>query len=546
MTTESLSTTTRALEAGIRVVTGRAYQITLRPTPKDVVFFVPGTQDPLNLNSIRHQANRSYWENNPSHYEHFLQEVHALKPQYLDLHVQHEYFSWTGDNNPQSRVDAAERMEDLLLRVYPNWTEVPVSLHLIGHSHGGNVINEFTKRIAARGSRFPRSRRIKTIVYLSTPFFGRLHQLDPGQLDPECRVVNVRNRYDLTQRVIADYNLRQMPFVIEEVVNANALYVAGKTRLAGVDFGAFGHLRDLRFSDDEARRVWASMIDTMLGTRDLLNGMYQIVGQLRREFPDFMPLASATTLRNTLNDLFDWSVHTRIRLQRRTRRFTRSNFIEDLDLVGAASVLLPLLRYRTATFHSPLFDILAEILLGRIDAFDDTTTTPAPQLGGRFDLTHVEVERHDPYSRHGHRDAFEWFARGVEGTQSRYAQQQSLTLMRETLVRLLSQLPSDGLVGWMQTVVDILDGALGVLFGDADRNVRALHDSLAGYLAHITRFRAGLEVSGHEAEPYPERPGTLGYFAVESHSVSRARLYDEVRDALTASFDSGRNPGYQE
>lgn len=112
-------------------------------------------------------------------------------------------------------------------------------------------------------------------------------------------------------------------------------------------------------------------------------------------------------------------------------------------------------------------------------------------------------------------------------------------------MRLLSQLPADGLMGWMDTVIELLDVAVRIVTGDADRRLRALRDSLVGYRAHVRRFNAALEVPGHESEPYPERPGTLGYFAVESHSVSRARLYDGVREALTASFDSGRNPGYQ-
>ena len=546
MTPETLSATTTDLRGGVRLVTGRAYQVTLNPTPKDVIFFVPGTQDPLNLNRLAHQADREYWEHNEAYYRNFLQEVHGLKPQFHDLHIQHEYFSWTGDNNPQSRVNAAARMEELLLRFYPNWTELPVSLHLIGHSHGGNVINEFTKRIAARGSDFPRPWKVKTVVYLSTPFFGRLHQLDHGGLDPDCQVINVRNRYDLTQRVIADYSLRQMPFMMEEIVAENRLYNEGKAQIDGVDTAAFGHMRDLRFSNAEARRVRDALVDMMGGVRKLLNGIHQIVGRLRREFPDFMPQSVASRLRSTLTDLFRWAGRARTRLQNRRGWITRGELVGDLDLAGAAAVLLPLLRYRPATFQSPLLETLAELLLGRIDTFDDTTTTPAPQLGGRFNLTHIEVERHDPYARHRRRDAFERFARGVEGVQSRYARQQSPALMRETLVRLLSQLAPEGMARGLQVAADVLDASLLFLSGAADRNVQALRDSLAGYAVHIERFREGLEVPGYEAEPYPERPGTMGYFAVESHSVSRAELYDEVREALTASFSSGPNPGYQE
>jgi hypothetical protein len=544
MTPAARTVSASALESGVRLSSGRAHALTVVRTPTDIVFFVPGTQDPLNIEQVQHQANRAYWENTEGDYEPFLRGVRALKPQFLDLHVQHEYFSWTGDNNPQSRVEAAARMEDLLLRFYPEWTRRPVSLHLIGHSHGGNVINEFSKRIAAPNSTFPRSWRIKTIVYLSTPFFGRLHQLDASRLAPDCRVINVYNRYDLTQRVIADYNLRQMPFVMEEVIAANEDYVGGKGALAEVDTKAFEALRGLWLDDDEAARAWAAAIAAMAALQRLLLGLSAIVGDLRRDFPDFMPAAAAQTLGDALLDLYAWSTTARARLQRRTRGFTRANLLDDVGLMTAVGLLLPLLEYKPATFHSPLFDVLAEILFGRIEAFDDTTASPKDQLGGTAKLVSIPVTDRDPYSAHDRRAAFERFALRLEATQRQYAQTGSLEQMRETLVQLLAQLAPAQITEMMGTIIGVLNAALAFVTGDDDRRVRALRDSLVGYRQHIEHYRQDLAIPGHEDEPYPEQPGTLGYFAVSSHGVSMAALYDEVRAALTDSFSSGPNPGY--
>jgi hypothetical protein len=176
---------------------------------RDIVMFVPGTTDPLNISKEKHQANKKYWRDTMSNFRH---GVTQLKDQYLDLHIQDEFFSWSGKNNTAERNQAADRLLDLLIRVYPNKNK-ETHLHLIGHSHGGNVINQFTELITT-DKRFPILWEIKSITYLSTPFFEKKHQLNHAKLHKKCQIINVHNEYDITQQFIADFSLINLEILI--------------------------------------------------------------------------------------------------------------------------------------------------------------------------------------------------------------------------------------------------------------------------------------------------------------------------------------------
>ena len=164
-------------------------------------------------------ANETYWDS----YEDFMPSVHAFidelkalgKPVYLIDKVR-----WSGDNNDKERARAGEHVLNLLLKTGPKYAWIDdatkeqlkserVCLHLIGHSHGGNVINEFTKALADYEQK-PENWSIKTIVYLSTPFFNSMHHVKGEVLDEQCDILNAFNQFDLTQRVIADYTVKQL------------------------------------------------------------------------------------------------------------------------------------------------------------------------------------------------------------------------------------------------------------------------------------------------------------------------------------------------
>ena len=200
----------------------RTATLTIEEHIVDIVMLVAGTQDPVNTDPNKHAANTKYWQSSTAN---LWSELQKLKPQFIDLNLSEKFFSWNGDNNEKERNKAAERLLDLITRLYLKpakegdtlkFEGKEVHLHLIGHSHGGNVINQFTELITDSEmlskseypiEELPEKWAIKSITYLSTPFFNDKHQLNHTKLHPDCKFVNVYNEYDITQRFIADFSL---------------------------------------------------------------------------------------------------------------------------------------------------------------------------------------------------------------------------------------------------------------------------------------------------------------------------------------------------
>jgi len=162
-------------------------------------------------------ANETYWLGYPD----FLPTFHAFVDDLAALgdtvHLI-ENVRWSGDNNDDERRKGGQHLVDLLLKTGAQyeWTdnatkqalkEERVFIHLMGHSHGGNVINSFTESLAEHK---PEKWSVKTVVYLSTPFFNSMHKVNETVLHENCQFLNVYNKFDLTQRVIADYTVKQL------------------------------------------------------------------------------------------------------------------------------------------------------------------------------------------------------------------------------------------------------------------------------------------------------------------------------------------------
>jgi len=82
-------------------------------SPKDVVMFVAGTTDPINTTGANHQANSDYWRHPIEDSKNLRAGIKELKSQFLDLHIEDEFFSWSGDNNNADRTTGAKRLSDL-------------------------------------------------------------------------------------------------------------------------------------------------------------------------------------------------------------------------------------------------------------------------------------------------------------------------------------------------------------------------------------------------------------------------------------------------
>ncbi len=254
--------------------------------------FVAGTTDPINTAGLKHQANTDYWRSSKTN---FWNKIKDLKPQYLDLHIEGDFFSWSGDNDTKERNLAADRLLDLFLRVYKFWKNQEVHIHLIGHSHGGNVINQFTELIAT-DSKYPKPWKVKSITYLSTPFFKKKHQLNHSKLHKECKIINVHNEYDLTQQLIADFSLVNLEIFLRNFQMSS--FQTGIDTLRTVDTAAFKHLLNVWIDNDtEGPELWTATATGLSGinqiTVEFINYLENIKPtkpNLTREMDQFITL----------------------------------------------------------------------------------------------------------------------------------------------------------------------------------------------------------------------------------------------------------------
>jgi len=522
--------------------------------PKDILVFVPGTTDPVNTTKAQHDANKSYWDENIL----MRTKVADLRKEFLDLHVCMEWYSWSGDNAQAERVKAGGRLRELLYArktqpaVYAGWVDKPVWLHLIGHSHGGNVINEFTKQIKSAGD-FPKKWKIKSVTYLSTPFFKKLHQLDTTHFHPECRVLNVYNTYDLTQRVIADFTMQQMPGIIEKVAAHPAvahLKLGFSALIESLDgLKQWGYIDDA----NEGPTIWRSTAASLDEINRGLKGVKTLIDELGVDYPDVFPDKPKRTLNTFLDTLIAWCTAAvtafRARLaapvSRWSDHYNSALFISDLSLTTVVNILNGFLAFDPATMKGTLFDILDGILLGRIDVIDDTSASPRAQVPGQYTVYDIPVKKYDLYSQAGRDRQFGKFITRAEQIQVQHVANGSQKIRMDLILLLIAQFDESKKVDQAAVWVQSADIAFMVIMKSRSGLLANLSKTLMNYRAELISRRCGIVVSEEASLGMERQRGNIAYLAKKSHSVSRRDLFPEVREALIPAFGSGKNPGYK-
>jgi hypothetical protein len=522
--------------------------------PKDILVFVPGTTDPVNTTKAQHDANKSYWDEN----KRMLEKVANLRKEFLDLHVCMDQFSWSGDNAQAERVKAGGRLRDLLYArqsppaMYAGWRDKPVWLHLIGHSHGGNVINEFTKQIKAAGD-FPQKWKIKSVTYLSTPFFKKLHQLDTTYFHPECQVLNVYNMYDLTQRVIADFTMQQMPGIIERVAESPAVADL-KLGFSGLIESIDG-LKQWGYIDDssEGPIIWRSTAASLGGINRGLKGVKVLIDELGVDYPDVFPAKPKRTLHAFLDSLIAWCTAAvaafRARLaapvSRWSDHYNTALYISDLSVTTVVNLLNGFLAFDPATMKGTLFDVLDEILLGRIDVVDDTTASPVAQVPSKYPIHDIPVKKYDPYTRALRDRQFSRFITRAEQIQALYVGSGTQRNRMDLILLLIAQFDESKKVDKAALWVKAADIAFMVALKMRSGLLANLSQTLMNYRAELIARRCDIVVSEEASLGMEKQRGNIAYLAKTSHSISRQDIYPEVREKLIPTFGSGKNPAYQ-
>lgn len=546
----------------------------------DIVGFVAGTVDPVNTHNSAHGASLDYWISDrivkkedrekaiKEHREKIVnKEDVALSKDYKDLNLWEgiekmkkkysfqemyieggTFFSWSGDNNHDERVKGAERLLNLLTRVYQLDIRHEVALHLIGHSHGGNVINEFTNIIADESysprqleavAKFPPNWKVKSITYLSTPFFREQHQLNHGKLYDECKIVNVYNEYDLTQRFVADFTLKQL-YPLLSFFNAED-FKKPVEDIKSTSEKVYKLLKQIYINDHtEGPLIWSKTVEILYGVSDVLLRIYYVIllginikGPLSSQKEDLL---------NIIESLYDWAISTagifRGNSETRWGGYGRDTFLQDLNLAPLITLLNQLFQVQEGpNYNGYLLNLLESMFQinssGVVDRIDDTTWYPGAQTGD-YELIYVNITKYDGYDLQGKKFDYDSFVTGLEDC----VRAQRPEMLREILLRLFSQLITPSSIG------NVILGVWGLILLAPITHVSALW-KLKGYLeiyeGWVITFYKDLEVEdpvGVTTKPKDPTMGSLQYLAMVSHSLSHKTLYDEIERDLKYAFIS--------
>ncbi|MBL3547846.1 hypothetical protein [Chryseobacterium sp. KMC2] len=527
----------------------------------DIVMFVAGTTDPINTEGKKHHANTEYWkyydEKTKKETEESLNnlwnKLKELKPQFHDLHIEGKFFSWSGDNDTKERIVASERLFDVLLRTYPGWKNQEVHLHLIGHSHGGNVINQFTELVSSKEmitksailkprkiTEFPKLWKVKSITYLSTPFFQKKHQLNHAKLHKGCKIINVHNDYDLTQQLIADFSLTNMEGLLKSFQMDR--FEAGIKMVKSVDKDIImTYFKSLIWQDfkNKATLAWRETAKGFLGFNIIVGEFIKYINSLKIENSNLQKEKASFV--NLLNSLQQWTSDVHKNYSSIAGGYDKSTWVKNLNLTQGLQVLNILLAITTGPKDSYLLSLLAGIFgenKGITDSIDETSWTPQKQTKS-LPIIDVPIFESDPYNSRNKKGEFTAFLKGVQGAVHKRE-------LEDLLMRLLSQFIKPSMLTF---VVRTIDYAIEpVVFGKLDTEVTKLRKNLAVYSKFVTQYHAGL-VTEKDEEKFKDAimkaPGSVSYLAMASHSLSHTQLWKRVEDGLRNSFSSGVNPGYK-
>lgn len=541
-----------------------------------------------------------YWQDD---FE-FRKALVALSEEYLSFKIFAAH-GWSGDNAIANRQVAGAYLANRLCGgegetpyYEKSWRNKPMHIHLMGHSHGGNVVNEFLQQAAKLGSAWPARWRVRSVTYLSTPFFQRLHPLNTASFDPECRIINVTDDYDLTQRVIADFSMLPLRNVLlhagadELLSHINKLSWEQEVvdeAIASINVDASFEDWDLKVEIVMAPENGDKLYDQGIG---LLNQLELVVreassvvqqlkiplkypsapglqGKIRTERP-ILSEDSAKSIEAALRLV--WDAVQPLREQLQTRRTSSHYPVKDIlaefldsgsPLVRLLDTLGALIAIDPQTLEGPLSNMLVAVALDQVEDFDDTVRSPAAQLAGTPFAQHLEqvdVSMRNEYRKRddlrAHWSLFPAFIAKLEASEKAYAERRQQRDVVDLMLRLVAQVSKvRGLVSQYRARASLIGGikkTLGALaavgrvaswFDGGRTTIYEALDRVATsadtWMALLAERDAGpMEVPSTPANPIKPPLGSLDHFMYVSHSVSRRQLHPEVEAILREQITS--------
>ncbi|MDE5449795.1 hypothetical protein KRE38_12265, partial [Elizabethkingia meningoseptica] len=111
--------------------------------------------------------------------------------------------------------------------------------------------------------------------------------------------------------------------------------------------------------------------------------------------------------------------------------------------------------------------------------------------------------------------------------------------LEEVLMRLFSQFVKPFV---MTAVYYLLDALEFIVTGELDTQIKRLRRSVGVYGDLVKQYHADLitKDDAKNIKDMPDRPGSVPYLALASHSLSHTQFWEDVKTELESAFSSGR------
>lgn len=441
----------------------------------DVIIIVAGTVDPVNTKAneansydkgahdARHPIESQpdsnyYWTGNAK----FVGKLLAFQTSHDHVMVFRDH-GWSGDNCRQNRELVGKHFVDWLCgngraSALPAYKTRKVSFHLIGHSHGGNVINEMSLRIARIGA-WPTNWKVKSVVYLSTPFFQKIHKPTTAKWHGAARICNVFCKYDLTQTAIADFSLRQLmrvTNVVADFTRKDSKLTTAITKIVDFDYKSLAVLvTGLRpgwkwdwfdtgvtwhLDATKARNMYEKVFDLIKNLKSAFNELKNMVTSLSEEVysfitPEFeakglkqnravISVPMAQKINDELNAVINGTKPAEAALQARmaSNVYPGDGFYEDIHTESLLVPLISLLSVDPGSLDGKVPNLLFEAFKPLIEVFDDTLHTCDHLY--KIPIVMVDVSPSDKYFQK-HEPEFDKFKSALIQAEEKYMGSQS-------------------------------------------------------------------------------------------------------------------------
>lgn len=548
-----------------------------------LLVLISGTTDPVNTfvtpdhravsyPSVKKEniAPSQYWD------EAFYKDIEALVKTRKNTKL-FAFHGWSGDNRQGNREVAGAYLVNRLVGANketafygPSYQKKTIHIHLLGHSHGGNVVNEMTKQIDKLGSRWPATWKVKSFTYLSTPFFQKLHQVKLGSfVHPQAEVLNVYNDYDLTQRMLADFSMFTLSDAIQVQQIIDTLKASLTQLMASFDAVPWGLTTDAWLNQQEGRQLYTAARD-FLGSTVARQGFISIIQFLQNieaiavglnkpieykastellanhQITRSYQLLSDANLANLKQMIAAMTASVKESIQGlneglTTNSYSRVGFIKAL-FRGTTALTNNLATFLNIPAGTPnvrasgvLWQTLVGVLSDAIEVFDDTVTQPNAQFNGARHVNSLDVTSRDAYHGKPQTTSYSKLIAKIEALEKRISAKPDADQLLELLLILLVHNPQvRGMATRFRTWVDWINSAEYAVTGDLDTTLKAARATLTNLAnALLNRFEGEIEdPTDTSPSPVVGRRGSLQYLLVESHSTSRRVLHPEVKTFL--------------